>query len=473
MSINGTMQAGVTALAANSVALASISNNIANVNTTGYKREMTQFADLVSSASSSRQYAAGGVITNSMRGVSLSGELTPTSSGYDLGIDGQGMFMTTDTANSLSTGGDLLFTRDGSFSPDTEGYLRNSSGLYLQGWSADAAGNIVTSQTDTSLLGPIKVSNIASDPSATTLVTFDTNLDSTTAVSTAAATYDSTAAATALSTYNAATGVGIKPDLTTTLKVSDSLGQSHTIQVALIRLSPDTAGATNGEIKWGYEVYSEDIQDASGNTIATGGLGQISSGTLYFDSNGDIDLTNSTGGLLTGLTIGASTGGTAPKWNSSFSAAGQSINIGVSSGLTSITSNASDSLTSNIQANGTEFSSLSKVEIGEDGIVTAFYANGNSRPLGQVALATFVNANGLQSISGNAYRVSINSGPFTIRIPGEDGAGTISASSLESSTVDLSSEFTNLITTQRAYSAASKIITTADEMLQELISIKR
>ncbi len=123
--------------------------------------------------------------------------------------------------------------------------------------------------------------------------------------------------------------------------------------------------------------------------------------------------------------------------------------------------------------NGTAFGNLTDVEVDEDGFVTAMFDNGVTRRIAQVAVATFANANGLVPLNGNAYRVSQQSGPFSLKTPGTGGAGFLAPGTLESSTVDLSTEFTGLIVTQRAYSASSKIITTADQMLEELINIKR
>ena len=119
------------------------------------------------------------------------------------------------------------------------------------------------------------------------------------------------------------------------------------------------------------------------------------------------------------------------------------------------------------------FGNLGGIEIDSDGYVTAQYDNGVTRQIAQVALATFPNADGLRSSSGDVFKVSLDSGTYNLKTPGSGGAGTLSPSTLENSTVDLSQEFSGLIVTQRAYSASSKIITTADQMLQDLIDIKR
>ncbi len=128
---------------------------------------------------------------------------------------------------------------------------------------------------------------------------------------------------------------------------------------------------------------------------------------------------------------------------------------------------------SSVSTNGTAFGGMAGLSIDNQGMVTAVYDNGTTRNIAQIAVATFPNPDGLKSVNGDAYQVATDSGSYTLKTAGSAGAGNITPSSLEASTVDLSSEFTGLITTQRAYSASSKIITTADQMLEELLSIKR
>ena len=475
MSINRAMQSGVTALAANSAALATISNNIANANTTGFKRVLTNYTDLVSGTSTSTMYGGNGVTTAIQQTLTDKGELNSSTAGYSLGIDGQGFFVTSDSSDPVNAGSPLLFTRDGSFTTDTKGYLTNAAGLYLEGWIADSSGNIDTSSTDVTKLGPINVANIANAAQATTEATFTANVDSNTPVSSAitAGTYNATTAAGAMSTYDASTNTGTKPDSTISMNISDSLGQEHTVTMSLLKKGVDTTtgSPTFGETIWDYEVSSPDITD-------TGGLHQIATGTLAFKTDGSLDTTNSTtngGAFTTDYTIGASNSGTPPAWNASVGAAGQSFSLGLSgaSPTSTITQLAGDSTTTAMSTNGTEFGALTKVEVGKDGLVTAIYNNGDTRKLAQVALATFINANGLTPVSGNAFQVSTASGGFSLKAPGAGGAGSLEPDTLEASTVDLAQEFTGLITTQRAYSAASKIITTADQMLQELLSIKQ
>jgi flagellar hook protein FlgE len=161
------------------------------------------------------------------------------------------------------------------------------------------------------------------------------------------------------------------------------------------------------------------------------------------------------------------------RWAASLGVAAQDVQFDLGLAAGGLTQYDSQSGVQSVLTNGTAFGSLSSIDIDENGYVTAEFDNGVLRRIAQVALATFPNPDGLKPVSGNAYRVSIESGTYNLKAPGTGGAGFIRPSALESSTVDLSAEFTGLITTQRAYSASSKIITTADQMLEELLSIKR
>ncbi len=479
MSINSAMQTGVTGLAANSQALTTISNNIANVNTTGYKRELTDFQDIVTGSGAFAVNNSGGVNAVTRQTVVQTGELAATNSSLDLGIDGQGFFVVSQGSTQVSTTSSVKFTRDGSFQPDKQGFLQNAAGLYLEGWPVNPDGSVTSDSSDLTKLQPINISNIGGTAAATTQIAINANLQSSQATTTfAAGTYDPTSPTASMSTYSISPANGTKPDFEITIPVSDSKGGQQNLTMSLLKTGANT---------WAYEIWSPHISDASGNDIASGGLGQVATGTLAFTSSGTLDLANSTSDDLTtspptvgtagsfnpSLTIGASGTTAAVHWDDSLGVAGQTVDMTLSGSKSGLTQFDSDSSTQSVTSNGTAFGNLSKVTVGSDGMVTAVFDNGVTRNIAQVALATFINANGLQPVSGNAYQVSRDSGTFSLRVPGVGGTGLITPNSLESSTVDLSQEFTGLITTQRAYSAASKIITTADQMLQELLSIKQ
>jgi len=460
MSISAAMQAGVAGLAANSTALSAISNNIANVNTTGYKRVRTDFQSIVTAASTPTGYNAGGVGTTTRQLISQLGTLQQASTDLDLGIDGQGFFVTTQSATA--TGADPhMFTRDGSFYPDTQGYLRNSSGLYLQGWPIVAGVSTGTSATDLSQLSSINIENIAAQVEKTSYASITGNLNAGQEISDEVSDVDgymsyqgsveTDSTARTMSKYDASitddTNPGIRPDYEISIPVSDSLGGQKALTMSVVKTGANT---------WAYEVWSSSVENTNGI---------VKSGTLEFDASGALKSIDGTEGA-TSLTLSDVT------WNSDLGLDTQTITVDLASTKGALTQyNAT--YNSSVDADGTPFSGVDEVKISSTGVVTAVFKNGTTRDIAQLALATFVNADGLTPVSGNAYIVSNESGPLTLKVPGASGAGLLSVGTLEASGVDLAQEFTDLITTQRAYSANSKTITTADEMLQELLSIKR
>ena len=479
MSISSAMLAGISGLISQSSALASISNNIANVNTVGYKRVDTAFQDLVTAQSGQRGvYTAGGVQGVTTQMVRQQGETRATTSATDLAISGQGLFVVTNQPGATSVTSPRNFTRAGSFTPDADGFLKNTAGFYLQGWVANADGNITTDPSDITKLQTINVNSQAGSAGATTAMSINANLNAGQPVSAAAgdpnatppvaATYDPASATASMANYDPATGTGTKPDFHIPLTIVDSQGGRHAFDVRLLKSS--TAN------QWSYEIVSTDDSVTSGAPLHDG---QIATGVLAFTSGGQLDPANTTGfpdPASPTLTIGASDAAPGPgavSWKSTLGIAGQAISLNLGTAPGGVTQFASDSTITATAQNGVVYGNLSAVEIDPEGFVTAKYDNGVTRKLAQVAIATFPNPDGLSAVSGDAWQVSRASGSYNLKIAGTGGAGAIAPAELENSTVDLSTEFTGLITTQRAYSASSKIITTADQMLQELIDIKR
>jgi len=468
MSINSAMLAGVSGLTANSAALAAISDNIANVNTVGYKRSQSTFQTIVTSQAAQGAYSAGGVLATSRQYVTQQGLLQRTSSGTDLGIAGQGFFVTTEKAEDLNATDARLFTRAGSFQVDQLGYLRNAAGLYLQGWPIDNEGNVLLDPSDITRLGSINVATVGGAAEPTTRVSLNANLKSSQALSADLGAYDPLT--NSMSMYDPDTGEGVKPDFEMQIPISDSKGGQRTLAISFLK------SATPNE--WYAEIRAIPASDVvSGADFAPG---QIMTGTVAFTSDGRLDLENTTlfpDPLNPVLTLGASDAGApadgAVNWAAALGVAEQEISFDFAAAAGGLTQYDSQSVVQAVTTNGTAFGNLTNIEIDENGFVTAIFDNGITRRIAQVAIATFPNPDGLKAVSGNAYRVSDASGTFNLKAPGTGGAGLISPSTLEASTVDLSAEFTGLITTQRAYSASSKIITTADEMLEELIRVKR
>ena len=491
MSINSAMLAGSSGLRANASALAAISDNISNVNTVGYKRLRNDFTALLNSQATTTSHNAGGVIGSSSSIVGEQGALQASSVSTHLAISGNGFFVTRERAADAGATDPFSYTRAGQFTPDSDGYLANTAGKYLYGWQVEENGEVTASPTDLSALQPIRVSGIGGAAEASTRISLSANLQASQEVSEAASSavagvaYNVTSNSMAMYAIDNTTGV--RPDFTSSVQVYDSLGGLRTVTFAFLKSS--TAN------QWHVEVYAQPSTDISNDNAlvanpnhdptdptspATISDGQITSGLVQFTPFGQIDMTQVTAGTPgyldpTSLSISDSTAATGVRWASSLGVAAQnlSLDIGGDGSPGGLTQYDTESALATSQVNGTAFGSLATVEVDEDGFVTALFTNGLSKKIYQIPIATFSNVDGLVAEAGGSYRSGPNAGPLNMKNAGSSGAGTVKAKSLESSTVDLAAEFSNLITTQRAYSASSKIITTADEMLDELIRLKR
>lgn len=447
MSLYGSLFSGVSGLTAQSRAMGMISDNVANVNTTGYKGSTAQFSNLVTGQARARNYNPGGVRAGTNHTVSSQGLIQGTGSPTDAAISGAGMFV----LNGRTDGtGEQVYSRAGNFAPDYLGFLRTPSGHYLQGWALDASGEVV----DVNSLTTVSTRNLSGIAVATTSVRFGANLNAD------AAAVPVTYAAGDMAAYAASGGTsGVEPHYQHEVKVYDSQGRPHDVTVAFVGAgSPDT---------WRMEVYADPAQ----LDTATHPNGLIASATVTFDGRGelaDVDLTP------------VSPGETAEEvgivWASNFGVAPSSIELDLGTpgestgGLSQFA--APTNLTEATQ-NGAPVGLLSGVSIDESGYVIAAFTNGEDRRLYRLPIATFPNPNALEARSGNIFAQTDQSGDFIMRAPGIGSAGIITPSALEAANVDLADEFTRMIVTQRAYSANARVITTADEMLDELIRISR
>ncbi|MEI7573480.1 MAG: flagellar hook protein FlgE [Phenylobacterium sp.] len=462
MSINSALLAGVSGLIANSSALAAISDNIANTNTTAYKRTQINFANVVTSQVVKGRYSAGGVEAITRHFIGDQGLIQPAASPTDLAIAGNGFFVVTDKGTGVTTQDPRYFTRSGSFSVDADGYLVNDSGYYLQGWPADATGTIVTDPSDLSQMNSINIKDLGAQVLPTSEILINANLDKRGITgSVGDATYAG-GTAFSLADYANNPATGTKPDFTFQMNIIDSGGGSRRVAMAFLK---DSAAANS----WHAEIYSVPASDVAGAARP----GQIAAGLMTFQSDGSFDEANSTlfGGLGNppNIALAASSAGAGLRWASGLGINAASIDMD----LTKFTQFSATSAVASINPDGAPLGNVSGVEVSEDGKVTAIFDNNLVRLVAQIGLATFANPDGLNAVAGNAYSQSTRSGEYSVKEPQLGGAGSIQSSSLEASKVDLSAEFTGLITTQRAYSASSKIITTADQMLEELINMKR
>lgn len=464
MSINSAMLAGVSGLVANSSAMAAISSNISNVNTTGYKRIRTDFTRLVNAQGINTHYNAGGVTAATRQLVRNQGDLSSTGVATDIALQGQGFFVVKTAKNDILNPDKVNFSRVGSFTPNNEGDLVNQSGHYLQGWRVNTDGTVKTSSGDLGLLQNVNLNDISGTAIASTIAGINGNLRASQPVQPAEAGYS---AGDPLD--NMASGA-IRPDVNWSFQIYDSRGGLKTFNVALLK--SETAN------QWHAEIYASDpSQINSGAPLVSG---QIASGTLAFTPDGKLDLTATSSELLDPISIGAFTAGPAAagtiSWGEDTGIDAQefTLELGQIAGkLGGITQFDSPSSITSTTLDGSLYGDVSNVEIDREGFVSALFTNGSTRRIFKLPIATFINPDGLSSEPGGAYQTSIASGAFNLKEAGTGGAGLIESSALESSTVDLALEFSNMIITQRAYSASSKIITTADEMLDELIRMKR
>jgi flagellar hook protein FlgE len=430
MSLYGALYTGVSGLAANSRAMATTSTNIANVNTVGFKTTKTEFSTLLATSGLSN-FSSGGVKAVAIPEVTQQGNLLQTASATDLAISGQGFFVVTDTALANPSTSELLYTRAGAFTKDADGNLRNAGGFYLQGWALDANGNVPTNPNDVTLVNLAQVTGTALP---TTTAELHANLQSTAVPVGAYAAGDMFAGT-------------VTPQFETAIEVYDSQGSARPVRLSFVKTAANT---------WAYEVIYD------GNPADVGGANPISTGTLTFNTDGTI----ATPAPPTAITIPyVAASGLAP----------QAIDFdfgtpGLSDGFTQYDTT-STLYSTNI--NGTLFGGLAGVRVDEDGYVIALFTNGLERRMYRLPVATFLNADGLAPLTGNAYRATIESSGASLNAANVGASGSVSNLALEQSTVDIAREFSNMIVIQRAYSAASKIITTADEMLEELTRLKR
>ncbi len=460
MSLYASLFSGVSGLAANSSAMGMISDNIVNINTVGYKGTEAKFSSLVTESNSTASYSPGGVIAKPQALISHQGLLQGSTSATDLSIDGAGFFVVSNQVDSQNADATISFTRAGSFTPDDEGYLQNTAGLYLQGYALDSAGNVPTVNVDN--LTAINVSNFTITAEATTDVAIRANLQSSQPLSAAVtgATYNNATAAGSMAGYDADISAGIipatqgtAPDFQTNIQVYDAFGGIHTVTFAALKQSDNL---------WNAEIFVSPAADVSSALVA--GTGQIAAGQIAFNGDGTIDTSGTSAALLAPLAV---------NWAGGADPGTITFNLGTDGQSDGISQFAGESTVISSTANGAKFGSVIGVSANEEGVITALFNNGLARDVFILPISTFQNPDGLTRRQGNSYTISDASGEGDLKLAGQGGAGLVAPSTLEASTVDLAEEFTNLITVQRAFSASTKIITTADEMLDELNRIKR
>ncbi|MCU1344119.1 MAG: flgE [Acidimicrobiia bacterium] len=400
-------------------------NNIANVNTSGFKSSSVVFQDILSQTlrgAGAPATAVGGtnpaqvglgVTANSITTNLVQGALQRTNRPDDIAVEGDGYFM-------LDNNGSQQFTRNGAFSTDGSGRLVSQDGAFVMGWQANAqTGVINTNSTPTTL--QIPVGQLMS-PQATALITMGGNM----------------ASATPLSPAPGST-------LTTTVNVYD-------------------AGGTPTPLTFTWTHTALDTWTVAGAYTNGGGPQTTATHTLVFNpaAGPNAGELKSVDGVAAATTFGATVNGVA-----------MNVDLGLPTDPSRVTQFASTKSLTTLKQDGSPEGSLERYSIAQDGTISGAFSNGKTQAIGQLAMAIFTNPEGLEKVGGNNLGATANSGLPEIGVAGQGGRGVMSAGSLEMSNVDLAQEFTNLIVGQRGFQANSKVITTSDELLQDLVNLKR
>ena len=417
------MFAAISGLRGHQIMMDVIGNNIANVNTVGFKSGRVNFQDILSQTVHGATAPQGGLgsINPAQIGLGMTvagidvlqtqGNLQSTGKTTDMAIQGDGFFIESD-------GSGTSYTRDGAFDIALDGSLANpASGLKVQGWQADAAGGIDITQPLTNITIPI-------GQRTTALATSNVNL-----------------------TGNLDAGAAVATAVPTTMTVFDSLGISHSVKVTFTKTAANT---------WNW-VATKDAAD-TGITIAQ---------TAYSAGPPVVPAVNN--GTMTFTTAGiesASTGTLSFTFPDGATATTPAID------MTQMTQFSGTSQPAG-QTNGFTSGTLVTFAVGNAGQLSGVYSNGQTQVLGQIALANFLNSAGLLRSGQNNFAATSASGAANVGTAGTGGRGTVTTGALEMSNVDLATQFTGMITAERGFQANGRVITTSDEMLQELVNLKR
>ncbi|KRB49725.1 flagellar biosynthesis protein FlgE [Rhizobium sp. Root708] len=427
MSIFGSMKTAVSGMNAQANRLSTVADNIANANTTGYKAVSTAFSSLVL-PSTAGNYNSGGVQTSVRQSVSEQGDISYTTSGYNLAISGDGFFIV------QSADGTPVLTRAGDFTTDDQGNLVNSAGFTLMGYSYDAGSPAVVVNGFSGLV-PINVNQSGLTAIESTTGNFSGNLNSN---------------AKLVDTATTDTPLDNSTSVTSDTKQMSMVGYDklgNTVQYDFYFTK--TAGATaTTSGSWEVAVYRHADAATGGTSSFPYSSAAVGSATLDFDLNGQM---TSTGSLTITDTV---TGG--------------SIDMDVS-GFTQLASEFSGKGTPNGQA----ASPVKSVTIDKDGTVYAKYSDGTSKPVYRVPLATVASPDNLTLMSGNVYSANGQSGVTVTGFPQTNGFGLIQSGAMESSNVDLAGELTEMIESQRSYTANSKVFQTGSDIMDVLVNLKR
>jgi len=417
-------QHGLSGLSAASTNLDVIGNNISNANTAGYKQSQAQFTDIFASSlggAGSSQVGIGSRVSTIAQEFNQ-GNISPTSNPLDIAINGQGFFRMNDN-------GVTSYSRNGQFRVDGNGFLTDAKGANLTGYMADANGSIVASQ-------PTNLKLTTSDlaPQVTSTYNMGFNLDSRKTVAAPLPAFN----ATNPSTYQS----------TTSGTIIDSLGNSHIFSIYFQKSAANT---------WGAYATVDGSVDGAGLPIGVT-LGGGASQTLTFDGNGKLTAPLTPINVSVDLaTINPTLGATSP--------------LAFTLDISTATQFGSDFGVNSLSQDGYTSGRLAGFTTAADGLIQGSYSNGQTRTLGQIVLANFVNPQGLNPVGNGHWVETPSSGQPLVGPPKSGTLGALQASAIEDANVDLTTELVKMITAQRMYQANAKSIETQDAVLQTLVNL--
>ncbi|UVK40772.1 flagellar hook protein FlgE [Mesorhizobium sp. AR10] len=418
MSLYGMMRTGVSGMNAQANRLSAVADNIANSDTTGYKRSSAEFSTLVMPTVGGA-YNSGGVTTTIRSAIGTQGVLQYTTSVSDLAVNGDGFFVVQDPS------GTPFLTRAGAFVPDAQGRLVNAGGYQLMAYSY-ANGTPAATANGFEGLEPVQISDQEMTATPSTEGNFNGNLP-------AGAT---PVAAGSLPTTNSATAQYTSKS---SLVAYDNLGNKVLLDVYFTNTGAGT---------WQVAVFDQSQATAGTSFPYTGGA--LGSANLTFDT---------TTGKITGAVDSVSL--TVPN--------GASLNLD----LSKLTQLGTGFTVSDAEVNGNAPSTIEKIQIGQDGIIYAQYEDGSTKPLYKIPLADVQSPDRLTALPGNVYSQSSDSGAVRIGFANEGKLGSVVSGALENSNVDIAEELTNMIAAQRSYTANSKVFQTGSDLMDVLVNLKR
>jgi len=441
MSIFSSLFTGVSGMRSNERGFGVIGDNIANMNTVGFKGSRAIFADVLNqtvlgSAGVTADLGQGSII-GGIQNVMTQGSLLQTGVTTDLAIGGNGFFILEGSAGGLEGN---FYSRNGQFRVDEEGFLTNNSGLYLQGFPADSTGNL------NAALGKLQVGSATSPPKPTTEIGLGINLDPNEPL----AVDPLTGAVIPFDPANPETTAAFS----TSVPMYDSLGNAHDVEIYFVHTA-------SGQWDWFAQIDGGEIEGGTANTPFT-----ITSGSLAYDTDGILDQEiHNVGPPAPVQFLGATSQDLQLDFGDSLT-----TDLGDGSGSTSYSGG---STVNTVIQNGFGAGSLTHISVDESGRIAGTFSNGDNRILGGLAIALFQGQDALKTVGGNLLAAGPGVSEPIVGEPNNGGRGLIFAGSLEQSNVDLTNEFTQMIVTQRGFQASSRTVTTGNEMLTELVNLIR